>query len=995
MRVLNMRKMSTSSHFITDNMPQSVLRFVRIAPLLVLSGSLFAQPAAELGPLQYQPRRQQTTARRPLSFELGGLNPAPDRLGAVQQSEMEAVHADPNLSLRGIERPINRSSRHSGQWVTLENGQLAWQYAIQSDGAAAVRVQFSDFSVGNGQVFIYGPDHAQVFGPYTGNGPDGSGSFWSNLVSSDTIVVEYQPEASNREVPFSITSVGHLYPTAQALAAGTCELDVSCYPPWSTTSSGVAVYIFQKSGSMYACTGALINNSNLDHKPYFLTSDHCVGDAPTAATVVIIWNYQTPSCNGAAPNIFTLPQTLGSTFLAGSDFTNGDYSLIQLSSLPNLNLTFYGWSASTTALNIGDPTVGVHHPAESFTRIAFGVRAPDINTIVSSELAPANLYYQVNETSGRVEPGSSGSPLFTQNQVIVGNLSFGPSGDACSTTPYIAGYGRFSNAYPNLAQWLSPGGATSTLTANPSSIKIPWTIGTAAPGSQPVQLTTTSTSAVTLSASATQSWIIPSASSVSVSSSAPANLGISFNTAAFTAAGTYTGSVSVSGGGMSQSISVEVDVSATVAPPTLTPTPSSFKIPWTIGTAAPASQNIQLATTSTSAVTLSASVSQAWIGLGASSVSVSKTQAGNLGFSLNTAYFGSAGTYTGSITVAGGGMSQTISVEVDVSAAAPPPTLTATPTSFKMPWTIGTSLSQGTQNVQLTTTSTSAITLSASANQSWIGLTSSSVTVSSSQMGNLGFSINTAYFSTAGTYMGSITTAGGGLSQNISVEVDVTAAPTVYKGGQTTVSPLFIDGSGAATTFTLSNPYSTATNASISFLAFNGTAITQAVTGQGTASWFNFTIQPFASTVVTTSGTSSPQHGGFALIQTTDPTKRIAVTTQINNDMVATSQSISLPMVIPFDATSTPSTTLYIFNPAASGAASFTMSVYNSAGTLVGSTSASVPAQQEGTITMNTSAALFGGNKGLLYLSGSGPLTVMGIHTAADGRLSSVAPANP
>ncbi|HLK62431.1 MAG TPA: hypothetical protein VKU19_03270 [Bryobacteraceae bacterium] len=760
-----------------------------LALLTLLPCGLFAQAVTQLSPLEYRPASPDTTrrgaSRRPLSFDRGIVaTPAPFRLGMIRQSEIDAVERDPMLTLRGIERGIDRRAGQHGAWVTLDDGSTAWRLAIQSDGAAGVRLHFTGFAVGIGEVWIYSSDHTQVFGPYTAEGPDGSGDFWSHAIFADTVVVEYLPEQPRDTVPFHVAGLLHVLTGEQLMAAGSCELDVSCYPDWNAVASGVGLYFFQKGGAGYACSGALVNNTNSDGKPYFLSANHCVSDAATAKTVDVFWNYQTSTCNGAAPNLVGLPQTLGATWLASAGIPSGDYSLMLLSPLPNIKLTFYGWNAGSTALNIGDAATGIHHPQADYKRIAFGVRDPDMAAQVGTDYAPASMYYQVRETAGRIEPGSSGSPLFTTAKALVGTLTYGPGGNACSISPFSAGYARFSVALPALTTWLTPapptssGSGSTAVTMTPSSVKTNWTISTAAPLAQGVQIATASTSPVALTIKANQAWILPSTTSLTVAQGKPASLAISFNTQSFTAAGAYIGSVSVTGTGISQSITVEVDVAAAAA----------------------------------------------------------------------------------------------------------------------------------------------------------------------------------------------------------------------VKGGPMTVIPYFVDGLGTTTTFTLINPYGTQSVASLSFATSGGAAISIPV-GTAMVSWQNITLPPFGTAIVSTVGSSSPQKSGMALVQSGDQAKRIQAWAQINNnDIVGAGVNLMAPFSMPFDATSAAGTTLYVFNPSSTATLTLSLSIYDNTGAAVGSGSLTIPPQQEGVLPMTRTAAVFGGRKGLVYVTGGSSVSAIGVHTATDGRISSVAP---
>ncbi len=926
----------------------------------------------------------------PASFRLGVSTPAPIQLGTVRQAELDAVVRQPQLPMMGIERSVDAAAQTAGEWLALDDGKAVWRMAIQSGGASGVRVHFHDFAVGSGSVWVYSEDRSQVFGPYTGSGIDGSGDFWSHAVFADTAVVEYLADQWTDTVPFSVTRIAHLMASEQTMSAGTCELDVSCYSPWGSISNGVGMYIFESAGASYSCSGSLVNDSNNDAKPYFLTADHCISTQAMAQTVEVFWKYQTSTCNGTLPSLSSVPTSLGATYLASAPIQSGDFSLMLLSYLPNSSLTFYGWNASSTALAMGAPVVGMHHPEADYTRVVFGERTADATIQVGTGAAPASMFYQIQATAGVIEPGSSGSPLFLPDELIVGTLTYGPSGNACSISPFTAGYARFAVAYPSLSQYLSPVPTPAvTVTPSPASVGVSWTVGSAAPSAQSIQLSTTSTAAVSLTAAASQSWIGLSAVSLSVSASKSASLSVTVSTTSFSAAGTYSGTITLSGMGVSVSIPVQVTVAA-AAVVAVVPAPSPLTVNWTIGAAVPAVQTIQLSTASTAAVSLTAKASQSWIGLSASSLSASASKPGSLSVTLNTASFTTAAVYTGTIALTGTGVSVSITVQVNV-AAAPVVNVTSTPASLTASWTIG-AAAPAAQTIQLSTTSTAAMSLTASASQLWIGLSAANLSVSHSQPATLSVALNTASFTTAGPYSATIQVTGTGVSLSIPVSVTVSPAPTAVTGGQATVIPLVEDGSGVVTSFTLLNPYASPTVASLAFFSGSGVPVSIATGTAAATSWQNVTIPAYGTATIATTGSSSPQKQGFAIVETGDATKRLPAVAQVGADLVAPSVAMTPPFVVPFDATSTAATTLYVFNPATAGSVTLGLTIYNSAGTTLGSGNIVVPAQQQGTVTMSKSAAVFAGQKGTLSVTGSAPVWSMGVRVDGGGRIDMVPP---
>ena len=958
----------------------------------LLSGSAAGQALIRLGPLERQASAAvETPAAMPASFRLGTSTPAPYRLGAVRQAELDAVVRQPQLPLVGIERSLDRAPQARGEWLALDDGKVVWRMAIQSDGAFGMRVHFHDFAVAGGAVWVYSEDRSQVFGPYTGSGIDETGDFWSHAIFADTVVVEYLAEQRVDVVPFSITRIAHLMASQQTMSAGTCELDVTCYSPWGGIASGMGMYIFETGGASYQCSGALVNNSNNDSKPYFLTANHCISTQAMAQTVEVFWKYQTATCNGTPPSLSSVPTTLGATYLASAPIPSGDFSLILLSQLPSSSLTFYGWNASSTALAMGGLVVGMHHPEGDYTRIVFGSRNPDATVQVGSDVAPASMFYQIQATAGVIEPGSSGSPLFTPDESIVGTLTYGPLGSACSISPFTAGYARFAVAYPSLSQYLSPAATPAVaVTPAPASLTVNWTIGTPAPAAQIIQLSTASAAAVSLTAKASQPWIGLSAATFSVSQSKPASLSITLSSQSFTAAGNYAGSIALTGAGVSVSIPAQVNVAA-ASGATVTPAPASLTVNWTVGTSAPAAQTIQLSTASAAAVSLTAKASQPWIGLSATSFSVSQSKPASLSITLSSQSFSAAGTYAGSIALTGTGVSVSIPVQVNVAAASGA-TVTAAPASLTVNWTIGTS-APAAQTIQLSTASAAAVSLTAKASQSWIGLSATSFSVSQSKPASSSITLSSQSFTAAGTYSGNIALTGTGVSVSIPVQVNVAAAATVVTGGQSTLIPVIEDGSGVATSFTLLNPYASPTAASLSFFSAAGAPVSIATATAAAAAWQNLTIPAYGAAIIATAGSSSPQKQGFAIVQTGDATKRVPAMAQVGLDLISPSLALTPPFVVPFDATSSATTTLYIYNPAPTGSVTLGLTIYNGAGTTLGTGQIVIPAQQQGTVTMSNNMAVFAGQKGTLYVTGSAPVWSMGVRVGGDGRIDMVPPA--
>ena len=431
------------------------------------------------GGLEDVARRRDRLALPSLQFQRP--LPAAHRLAALTPEDL-AVKTASMATRAGIHRGLGtRVALESGRWDLLADGRAVWRMALQSPGAAGIRLHFRDFRLGAGaRLWLHDGSSAEseIMGPYEDRGVYGDGEFWSDFVLAETIVIEYQPGARGaaEALPFTIAEISHLLPGAlpespaaanriapslasplawagngadPRQAAATCNLDISCFPEWAETARSVAHFVFEEDSSSYVCSGTLLRTTTANNIPYFLTADHCVSTDAVARTVQTFWQYQTTRCDGPPANKRDAQRTLGARYQVSEAVAKGDYSLIRLNSVPS-GVVFSGWS--TNAVNLGTTLVGIHHPTGDYKRFSRGVR-----TTTGSQLRGANpaLYYTVSYNEGLIEGGSSGSGLFTSPGVLVGMLSSGPKTETpCDIKPFPANYGKFSDVFGGLREYL-------------------------------------------------------------------------------------------------------------------------------------------------------------------------------------------------------------------------------------------------------------------------------------------------------------------------------------------------------------------------------------------------------------------------------------------------------------------------------------------------------------------------------------------------------------
>ena len=477
--------------------------------------------------------------------------------------------AAPSRRLKlGIRRALPDHVLATGAWETTADGARLWRIALHSPGSRGMRVEFENFAVGSGQVWIH--DGVNVDGPYSGRGTFDDGHFWSGAIASNAVNIEYQPgpeAVAELEPPFTIRAITHQVRSVLDATAGTtdpadyCEMDVNCYSAWQGAATSVGQISFIDGGAEILCSGSLVATRDNSFIPYFLTAGHCINNEAAARTIQAYWTYQTPACGVTPPASRTTSakSSVGGHLINWGTIPQGDFSLVLLPDVP-AGVTFSGW-------DIADPPdstelTAIHHPSGSWKRISFGQRVGDATNIVGGITAPGDLFLQVEWNQGRVEHGSSGSPLFSAPGVITGSLSYGEimsDGTVCTVNPSVSGYSRFSNTYANVQNYLENIPADLV---TPAKATLSYTIANhATPVAQAVQLTTQTAAQMTYKLRADAQWILLSSSTGTVSAKTPGTVAITVDPAQLMQPGSYSSTVSIlSGAAPPQFVTVNVVV---------------------------------------------------------------------------------------------------------------------------------------------------------------------------------------------------------------------------------------------------------------------------------------------------------------------------------------------------------------------------------------------------------------------------------------------------
>lgn len=348
--------------------------------------------------------------------------------------------------------PDVRSAIDTLPWAETPDGGAALRLEFVSNGAVGLRLELTDIE--GLEVRLYDPASGIVFGPYSSPRLDENGRWWTTVVFGDVLGLElYQPgkgDAATR-MP-EITAVAHLYRAPGGdrgqPPTGTCDPDVTCDGGWnnSVEERSVGYMLFNCTPTTCGqCTGALLNRSPSDLptgfvSPTFMTARHCITSQSDAGTLIVIWGFKTATCNGAAPDLNSLPRNDGSLLLK-TTFAS-EWSLLGLYQR-DLGNNYAGWNANF--LSNGSAVTSINHGDGQPKRIATGTKTGE-----SSCLGATNEWTTVY-TFGRTIPGASGSPLFDSNRQVRGTLSC--DNRDCPPTQ-MSWYGRLDTAFPTIGVYL-------------------------------------------------------------------------------------------------------------------------------------------------------------------------------------------------------------------------------------------------------------------------------------------------------------------------------------------------------------------------------------------------------------------------------------------------------------------------------------------------------------------------------------------------------------
>lgn len=285
------------------------------------------------------------------------------------------------------------------------------------------------------------------------------------------------------------------------------------------------------------------------------------------------------------------------------------------------------------------------------TTVEITASSPTSFTASASTVSGGN-WLSVSPTSGNANP--TNTPL-----TITADATSLVQGTYHGTVTLTAGGGVVTQ----IPVTFTVSSAIGTISISPSTLAFTYAQNGALPAAQSVQITGSLSFTDSASTSGGGTWLAVTPAS----GTGNTTLTVSVNPAGL-ALGTYNGTITVTPTGRaSQTVAVTLTV---VAVATLVATPNTLTFAYTVPNLAPAAQTVSV-TSAGQAVTFTAvAASSGWLSV----TPTSGTTPATLSVSVNPANLG-AGSYTGSITLSGGGGNLQLSIAVTVIVNAPLPVI--------------------------------------------------------------------------------------------------------------------------------------------------------------------------------------------------------------------------------------------------------------------------------------------------------------------------------
>lgn len=393
-------------------------------------------------------------------------NPAPTRLRSAN-SFFQTIKVDTTQALVSTQKAlaighvaaVHYNIHTHGCWEIANNGNKIWRMGMVSKGAKSMSIILGEFDIPDGaKIFVYNPTQTQVLGAFGSENRNEQGILPIRPLLGDSLIIEYQePAQAAYNGSFCIEKVAHNRATNTFNASNQCSPHAHFTDELTRQKQAVCLLYVVSSTQSYYGSGCLINNTA--GKPYVYTAAHNFKSEDDATRTIFYFNYAVTAQDSTIQG--TQECTIaGCTMRAWA--TDMDLALVELNQMPPKDYRPYmaGWNRTKTPQA---PLISIQHPYGDSKRMSYANNQPSIANytgyLVANQLK--NGWWYIDRwNKGCTEAGSSGSPLFDKDGLIIGALTGGNSTCSKPVSDYYArldtAWNHHAEASRQLAHWLSP-----------------------------------------------------------------------------------------------------------------------------------------------------------------------------------------------------------------------------------------------------------------------------------------------------------------------------------------------------------------------------------------------------------------------------------------------------------------------------------------------------------------------------------------------------------
>ena len=367
----------------------------------------------------------------------------------AEDSQRNLVDEPPRFA---IPHKANITPATHGVWEQLNAKTLRWSLRVSSHNAISMNLGFEQWALPRtASMVISASDGSMAIRPFTHLDNKDHGELWTPVVVGDEILVEIvvskrDQRVVNKQIELTSINVGYRGFYEQGVdRSGSCNVDVVCQEGDDWWDEIPCVAVISNGGSTF-CTGFMVNNTSQDRTPYFMSANHC---SVSASSLVTYWNYQNSYCrvpgsgDSGGPGDGQLNQfNTGATHLSSGSAS--DYTLVVLDDSPDdaWEVSYCGWDATG---NDADQAIAIHQPNTDEKRISFEYQPTTTTSYLGESIPGDGTHVRVEDWDlGTTEPGSSGSPVFSQDHKVIGQLHGGYASCTSQTSDW---YGKFSVSF--------------------------------------------------------------------------------------------------------------------------------------------------------------------------------------------------------------------------------------------------------------------------------------------------------------------------------------------------------------------------------------------------------------------------------------------------------------------------------------------------------------------------------------------------------------------